>query len=1312
MASGNYNLTAKNSSGCISAITTVTVNAQPATPAAPTATVTAQPSCTISTGTITITAPAGTGITYSTDGVTYTNTTGVFSGMASGNYNLTAKNSSGCISAITTVTVNAQPATPAAPTITAGGSTTFCAGGTVTLTSSAGTSYLWSTGATTASISPTTSGSYSVQVTNGSGCQSASSAAIVVTVNALPATPTATVTTQPSCTVSTGTITITAPAGAGITYSTDGVAYTNTTGVFSGMASGNYNLTAKNSSGCISGITTVTVNAQPMSPNISQIPTSGLIANYKFNGNANDETGNNNGTLLNGPTPITDRFNISNAAYNFDGTSQYISTANSYTNPSDFTISIWFKTNTITGGKLIGFGNTQTGSSSSYDRHLYMNNAGQIYFGVYPGSVKAINSNLSYNDNNWHLAIASLSQTAGMALYIDGNLVASDVTTKTAQSYTGYWRIGYDNTNGWTSAPSSFYFKGILDDALIYSRSLSASEVSTLYLYPDGAGNNGPVCISSPLSLSATAVAGVTYSWTGPNSFVSYVQNPTLSYTTANAGTYKLIATSSGGCTSTAYTNVFSTTTPGQWTGNISTDWNNPSNWCDGLLPTSTTNVTIPSTVNNPIVSLATATAQNINIASGMSLTITGQTLQISGNITSSGIINAVNGSVEFNGSSAQSVSGSLFSGRTIKNLIVSNAGTGLSVSSAANDTLKISGTLSFGIVSSALSTGDNITLLSSYTNTANVDIVGPGNSITGKVTVERYINVGTVAGQHTKSWQFLATPTVGQKIIESWMENGILTSTGYGTQITGTGSGFDLTTPSPSLKYYNALTNSWTGVTNTANPVYNQEGYMLFVRGDRGVNGTTVKTPVSTTLRTKGNLFIGTLTPIPVLANKYGSIGNPYASPIDFTLIAKDAGIDNAFYAWDPYLYGSYGVGGYQTISSVNSWKPVPGGTTTYPTGVSSKTIQSDQAIFVHATGFTSNITFAESCKINSSSFTSFARPFGNPSPSERQFFAASLYAGTSPDALIADGNTVAFDKAFSDTIDGNDALKILNSGENFGIKRDGKILAIEARSPIVNTDTIYYYMSNLKQRSYQLRFAPQNMAADGLDAYLIDKFLNTSTSVSLTDSTFINIAISSDPASSATDRFIVIFKPMASLPVTFLSLKAYEKDHDIAVEWKVENESNMKQYDVEKSIDGNRFDKTASMKAINGSANNYSWLDQHAMPGYNYYKIRSVDINGKAGYTQVVKVLIEKSISQITIYPNPVTNGVINLQLTDQPAGVYGMRLLNALGQVIVSKIINHADGSSTERIQWDYNLAKGIYQLEVTKPDGTLKIIKVLN
>ncbi len=68
------------------------------------------------------------------------------------------------------------------PTITPGGSTTFCQGDSVTLTTSGASSYLWSNNATTQSINVYSAGVYSVTVTDGNGC-SATSTPKTVTVN-------------------------------------------------------------------------------------------------------------------------------------------------------------------------------------------------------------------------------------------------------------------------------------------------------------------------------------------------------------------------------------------------------------------------------------------------------------------------------------------------------------------------------------------------------------------------------------------------------------------------------------------------------------------------------------------------------------------------------------------------------------------------------------------------------------------------------------------------------------------------------------------------------------------------------------------------------------------------------------------------------------------------------------------------------------------------------------------------------------------------------------------------------------------------
>jgi hypothetical protein len=77
-------------------------------------------------------------------------------------------------------------ALPAAPTITAQGPTTFCLGGSVVLTASSGSTYLWSNGAATQSITVSTAGDYSVQVTNSFGCLSPASLSVTITTTPQP----------------------------------------------------------------------------------------------------------------------------------------------------------------------------------------------------------------------------------------------------------------------------------------------------------------------------------------------------------------------------------------------------------------------------------------------------------------------------------------------------------------------------------------------------------------------------------------------------------------------------------------------------------------------------------------------------------------------------------------------------------------------------------------------------------------------------------------------------------------------------------------------------------------------------------------------------------------------------------------------------------------------------------------------------------------------------------------------------------------------------------------------------------------------
>ena len=584
------------------------------------------------------------------------------------------------------------------------------------------------------------------------------------------------------------------------------------------------------------------------------------------------------------------------------------------------------------------------------------------------------------------------------------------------------------------------------------------------------------------------------------------------------------------------------------------------------------------------------------------------------------------------------------------------------------------------------------------------------GNTITGKVTVERYLNIGSGAGQHPKSWQFMATPTKGQTVFESWMENGTFASTGYGTQIVSpTGAGFD-PTPAiyPSMKYYlpGASTDpsspDWKGIGNTGSLIYSPNGYMVFVRGDRSIPGPFTP-PNNTTLRTKGTLLTYDLS-VPATADAFTSIGNPYASAIDMTKVTKTGGLDQFYSAWNSPGYGNYGYGVYLTYNLIG------GNYVSTPGGVVNNNVQSGQAFFVQATGGSGNMIFAEPSKAGSASNNNDFRM--GSIKSVDQLLRTNFYSlDASGSKVISDGTLFQFDDAYSNKIDGTDARKIPNPGVNLSIKTGNKALIIESRKLPQIQDTLFFNLTGTQAQKYQFEFIATGMSADGLRGYLEDTYLHTSTPLNMEDTTIVNVAIDNNAGSKAANRFRIVFRQEVLPPVTITSLDAAAKGADIFVDWKVINEKNMKQYELERSFDGTLFTKQYSISAKNTGISNYNWLDEDVLPGYYYYRIRSIDNKGKITYTKNVSVLIGDGKSSIKIYPNPITDGIINLQFINQPAGKYGIRLMNNLGQIIVSKQIERADGSNTESIKWNYNLAHGVYQLQVTQPNGDVKIIKVL-
>jgi hypothetical protein len=399
--------------------------------------------------------------------------------------------------------------TPPAPP-TAGNNGPICAGATLNLTAStvAGATYSWTgpNGFTSTLQNPSianattaATGIYSVTATV-SACTS-SAGTTTATVNPVPAAPTAS-NNGPIC--AGATLNLTASTVAGATYSWTGPnGFTSTLqnpsiANATTAATGTYSVTATVSA-CTSsaGTTTATVNPVPAAP-----------------------TASNNGPICAGATLNLTASTVAGATYSWTGPNGFTSTLQ---NPS--------------------IANATTAATGTYSVRVTVSGCTSLA-GTTTATVNATPAAPTASNNGPICAGATL------------NLTASTVAGAT-YSWTG--PNGFTSTlqnpsiaNATTAATGTYSVRVTVSGC----QSAAGTTTATVNATPAAptASNNGPICAGATLNLTASTVAGATYSWTGPNGFTSTLQNPSIANaTTAATGTYSVTVTVSG-CTSFAGT--------------------------------------------------------------------------------------------------------------------------------------------------------------------------------------------------------------------------------------------------------------------------------------------------------------------------------------------------------------------------------------------------------------------------------------------------------------------------------------------------------------------------------------------------------------------------------------------------------------------------------------------------------------------------------------------------------------------------------------------------------------------------------------
>lgn len=543
-------------------------------------------------------------------------------------------------------------------------------------------------------------------------------------------------------------------------------------------------------------------------------------------------------------------------------------------------------------------------------------------------------------------------------------------------------------------------------------------------------------CIGGSVSFSVNAINGVNYQWQmRPSGGTEYTDigtaspSPSITLTAIsadkNGNEYRVVVrnqdTTATGCKITISNPATLTVqTNNEWTGAVDTNWNTAGNWLCNSVPDSTSDISIPAGLTNyPVInSGVSGKVHDISLATGASLEILNNTLEISGAVTSSGNIDTSSGKIKFNGSVAQTIPSGLLLNNRIEDLEIDNSNGVTSYS-----TLQLTGSLK--VTSGNFYTNDDFTLISDNIQTGLIDGSGNGEVI-GSVNMQRFID-----------------PAFGYKYLSS----------PFNASVVGNLSDYiDLTASFPAFYKYdenrtdsqNRDASGWDAYTTATAPLNVMEGYaanfgnvsapLIIQLGGTVNNGAYQKNLVNHNRKfTKG----------------FHLVGNPYPSPIDWNAPGgwTKNNIDDALYFFmtdntDQYsgTYSSY----------VNGVSSADGG--------SSNIIPSMQGFFVHvsepATGIypsTGTLGMTNEVRVND-----FNQQFIKASENNKELIRISAgYIGEKN----RDATVIYFQNTASASFEKDiDALKLLNTNKKvpnlYSISPEGKKLSINAL-PTVNGKT-----------------------------------------------------------------------------------------------------------------------------------------------------------------------------------------------------------------------------------------------------------------
>jgi Secretion system C-terminal sorting domain/SdrD B-like domain len=165
--------------------------------------------------------------------------------------------------------------------------------------------------------------------------------------------------------------------------------------------------------------------------------------------------------------------------------------------------------------------------------------------------------------------------------------------------------------------------------------------------------------------------------------------------------------------------------------------------------------------------------------------------------------------------------------------------------------------------------------------------------------------------------------------------------------------------------------------------------------------------------------------------------------------------------------------------------------------------------------------------------------------------------------------------------------------------------------------------------------------------------------------------------------------------LPIQITNFTALPSNNQVILSWEVAEQTNVLKYEVMFSTDSRNFSTISSVDNYGNQSDMYTAIHANVVSGANYYKIKTIEQDGKISFSDVKVVTFSKA-SGVIVYPNPVATGFINIALTGGITGKAAtISIVSMDGKIMSAKQISNAN--QTERIDVN-NLSNGSYTIRI--------------